>query len=272
MITSRANLKVKQFRKLRDRKERQKTGLFTIEGLRIVAEAVEQGAKIELLFVAPEFLVSEFGQQLVETVQSSGVDVIEVSGDVFHGLSLKDGPKGLAAVVRQRWSSLAEARLSPGINWTVLESIQNPGNLGTIMRTQDAVGAEGLILLDQSTDPYDPAAMRGSMGAIFTQQLVKTSFAEFADWKRQQGYPLIGTSDAAEVDYQAVTYPDPVLLMMGSERQGLKGQHVALCDEMVSIPMVGKNDSLNLAVATGLMLYEIFNQRRHNKANLINTL
>jgi RNA methyltransferase, TrmH family len=263
IITSRGNAKVKQFRKLRDRKERQQTGLFTVEGLRIVAEAVEQGAKIESLFVSPDLLVSEFGQELVETVTRSGVEMIEVSEDVFHSLSLKDGPQGVAAVVQQSWISLDQVRLTPGENWTALESIQNPGNLGTIMRTQDAVGAPGLILLDQSTDPYDPAAMRGSMGAIFTQKLVKTSFAEFADWKRQMGYPLIGTSDEAALDFQDVVYPDPVLLLMGSERQGLNAGQTLACDEMVRIPMVGQNDSLNLAVATGVMLYEIFNQRRH---------
>jgi RNA methyltransferase, TrmH family len=266
IITSRANARVKQFRKLRERKERLKTGLFTIEGLRIVAEAVEQGAEIEMLFVAPDLLVSEFGQELVETVEDSGVEVVEVSGDVFHSLSLKDGPKGMAAVVRQRWITLDDVVLSTGENWTVLESIQNPGNLGTIMRTQDAVGAPGLILLDQSTDPYDPAAMRGSMGAIFTQKLVKANFAEFADWKQQMGYPLIGTSDEADLDFQEMVYPDPVLLFMGSERQGLNAQQMAVCDEMVSIPMVGQNDSLNLAVATGVMLYEVFNQRRHKQA------
>lgn len=263
IITSRANARVKQFRKLRERKERQKTGLFTIEGLRIVAEAVEQGADIESLFVAPDLLVSDFGQELVTRIKNSGVEVFDVSGDVFRSLSLKDGPKGMAAVVRQRWMNLEDVLLFTGENWTALESIQNPGNLGTIMRTQDAVGAPGLILLDQSTDPYDPAAMRGSMGAIFTQKLVKASFAEFADWKGQMKYPLMGTSDEAKVDFQDVAYPDPVLLLMGSERQGLSAEQMAVCDEMVSIPMVGQNDSLNLAVATGVMLYEIFNQRRH---------
>ena len=266
MITSHANERIKQFRKLGERKERQKTGLFTIEGLRIVAEAVEQQAEIELLLVSPELLISDFGKELAEKAKASGVDVQEVSQDVFRGLSLKDGPQGIAAIVRQRWLPLEGIVLSPGKNWTVLDAIQNPGNLGTIMRTQDAVGAGGLILLDQATDPYDPTAMRGSMGAIFTQRLVKTQFADFADWKRQQPYVLIGTSDAAAIDYQGVDYPDPMLLMMGSERQGLQAQHVALCDEMVSIPMVGKSDSLNLAVATALMLYEIFNQRRHKAA------
>ncbi len=230
-----------------------------------MAEAVEQGAKIEALFVSPDLLVSEFGQELAETVARSGVEMIEVSEDVFHSLSLKDGPQGVAAVVQQSWISLDQVRLTPGENWTALELIQNPGNLGTIMRTQDAVGAPGLILLDQSTDPYDPAAMRGSMGAIFTQKLVKASFAEFADWKRQMGYPLIGTSDEAALDFQDVVYPDPVLLLMGSERQGLNAEQTLACDEMVRIPMVGQNDSLNLAVATGVMLYEIFNQRRHKR-------
>lgn len=262
MITSHANSKVKQFRKLRDRKERLKTRLFTIEGLRIVAEAVEQQAEIEMVFIAPELLVSDFAGELVEGLEKSGAETIEVSASVFQNISMKDGPQGLAAVVRQRWMDLEAVQLTPGENWTVLESIQNPGNLGTIMRTQDAVGAAGLILLEQSTDPYDPAAMRGSMGAVFTQKLVKTGFAEFAEWRRQRDYFMVGTSDSAERDYLEVDYPDPMLLLMGSERQGLTAEHIALCNEMVRIPMTGQNDSLNLAVATGVMLYEIFNQRR----------
>jgi TrmH family RNA methyltransferase len=266
MITSFANDRVKTIRKLLDRKSRQESGLFYIEGLRIVAEAVEQRAAIDTLIVAPDLLQSSFGQQLVMNQRAAGISILEVSGEVFQKLSLKEGPQGIAAVVRQSWMKLADipkpGQGSSPATWVALESIADPGNLGTIMRTHDAVSGQGIILLDQSTDPYDPSATRASMGALFTQKLVKASYPEFQDWKRQTEYPVIGTSDKAKADYHHYTYPSPMVLLMGSERQGLSQQYLSLCDEVVSIPMQGKSDSLNLGVATAVVLYEILNQKR----------
>ena len=191
-----------------------------------------------------------------------GVDVLEVSEDVFLRLSLKEGPQGLAAVVRQRWERLDVVTPAPGSPWVALDSVADPGNLGTILRTNDAAGGAGIILLGQSTDPYDPSAVRASMGAIFNQQIAKSTLSEFKAWKERSGCPVIGTSDAAAQDYHTFTYPDPLVVLMGSERQGLQPEHQAICDEIVSIPMRGKSDSLNLAVATAIVLYEILNQRR----------
>ncbi len=270
MITSLANDHVKAIRKLQDRKARQESGLFYVEGLRIVAEAVEQKAEIETLVVSPDLLKSDFGQQLVADQRSQGLPVLEVSSDVFQRMALKEGPQGLSAVIRQRWMPLSEVRLNAGVSgspvtWAALDSIADPGNLGTILRTLDAVGGQGVILLDQSTDPYDPSAMRASMGALFTQKLVKASFQEFADWKRQQHPTVVGTSDKASTDYHSYQYSPSLVLLMGSERKGLQPQHLALCDEVVSIPMLGKSDSLNLAVAAAVVLYEVLNQRREKK-------
>ncbi len=285
MITSPANERVKAIRKLQERKARQESELFYIEGLRIVAEAVEQQADIETLIVAPELLKSGFGQKLVAEQRERGVPVLEVSGEVFQRISLKEGPQGIAAVVRQRWLALEDAgwregetrrepelrsadagaqKPRPTNTWVALDSVADPGNLGTILRTHDAVSGRGVILLDQSTDPYDPAAVRGSMGAVFSQELVRATFAEFAAWKRCTGCPVVGTSDKASMDYHAYRYPPELVLLMGSERQGLSEEHLALCDAVVSIPMLGKSDSLNLAVATAVVLYEILNQRREN--------
>jgi TrmH family RNA methyltransferase len=265
MITSPANERIKWLRKLHERKARQESGLFYIEGLRIVTEAIQQGAVIETLVVAYELLRSEFGQQLVAEQRSAGRPVLEVSGEVFQRIALKDGPQGLAAVVRQQWVELADVQVGAGHNWVALDAVADPGNLGTILRTHDAVGGRGVILLDQSTDPYDPSAARASMGALFTQRLVKASFAEFAAWKRQTGAALVGTSGAAEHDYHEYRYPDGLVVLMGSERQGLQPHHLALCDGVVSIPMRGESDSLNLAVATAVVLYEILNQRRDKR-------
>ncbi len=270
MITSLANERIKAIRKLQERKTRQESGLFYVEGLRLVAEAVEQHAAIETLLVAPDLLVSSFGRELVAAEQEQGTPVLEVSPEVFRRVSLKEGPQGLAAVVRQRWTALDAVHLEentlPGTNtWVVLDSVADPGNLGTILRAQDAVGGRGVILLEQSTDPYDPSAVRASMGALFTQTLVRASFAAFADWARSSGYPVVGTSDKATADYHAYRYPPALLLLMGSERQGLAEDRLALCEAVVSIPMLGKSDSLNLAVATAVVLYEILNQRRDKR-------
>lgn len=275
MITSAANERIKNIRKLHERKARQESGLFLVEGLRIVAEAVEQGARLDTLVVAPELLKSTFGQQLAAQQAQHGVPVLEVSAEVFQRLSVKEGPQGIAAVVRQQWLDLSAVRLESAETlsqekrssgtWVALDSVADPGNLGTILRTHDAVGGAGVILLDQSTDPYDPSAARASMGALFSQKLVRATFAEFAAWKRQSGLPIVGTSDKAKADYHVYRYPPALVVLMGSERQGLQEQHLALCDEVVSIPMLGKSDSLNLAVATGVVLYEILNQRRERR-------
>lgn len=265
MITSPANERIKFIRKLQERKTRQESGLFVIEGLRILAEAAAQNTTIEMLIAAPGLLQSSFGQQLLEEQRARGVSVLEVSDELFQRISVKDGPQGLAAVVRQQWRALADLRPMDEKTWVALDSIADPGNLGTILRTQDATGGPGVILLDQSTDPYDPAAVRGSMGALFTQALVRASFDELIDWLRQHDCPLVGTSDHASEDYHTYRYPSRMTLLMGSERHGLQPHHLARCSSVVRIPMLGQSDSLNLAVATAVTLYEILNQRREKQ-------
>lgn len=257
VITSGANPTVKQIRALRQRKEREATGLCFVEGIRQVAEAVQSGADVAQLVVAPELLSSDFARGLVAERAAAGAAVVEVSRQVFEGLSQKDGPQGLAAVVRQRWAALADVGLGAPPGWVALLEPADPGNLGTIARTADAAGASGLILIGPSADPYDPAALRASMGAAFALPLVRCEWAEFAAWKRRTGATLVGTSDRAPADFQAAAYPQPLVLLMGSERQGLGPEQLALCDQVVSIPMRGRADSLNLAVATGVMLYEL---------------
>jgi len=262
LITSTGNPSIKQIRKLREKKERLHTGLYFIEGLRIVIEALQQGAEVECLVVAPDLLTSEFGWEKVEEENRRGIQVLQVNKVVFSSLASKENPQGIAAVVRQRWQELASLSLASQDLWVALDSVADPGNLGTILRTNDAVGGKGVILLDNCTDPYDLTTIRASMGAIFTQRLVKTTFDHFLHWKQAHQCPVIGTSDRASTDYFHTSYPLPMILLMGSERMGLTDENMHDCDQVVSIPMVGRSDSLNLAVATGVMLYEIFNQHR----------
>jgi TrmH family RNA methyltransferase len=261
-ISSHSNQKIKDIRALRQRKERTRTGLAFIEGIRIVTDAIRHPGVVETLVVATELLTSAFARELVQEQRQAGMPYLEVTAEVFRGISQKDGPQGLGAVIRQRWESLEQVRLADDFCWVALDAIQDPGNLGTILRTCDAVGCSGVILLGQSTDPYDPEALRASMGAIFSQRLVKASFDAFATWKQQHDYRVIGTSGDAQAEYTEVTYEFPLILLMGSERQGLSPEQQAICDMVISIPMVGQSDSLNLAIATGVTLYEMFRQRR----------
>ncbi len=262
IISSHNNPTVKAIRALSSRKERERSGLFFVDGLHLVAAAAQQQAEIATCVVAPELLTSAFGRELVRALAQSSAHIIEVTADVFQSLAAKEHAQGIGIVARQHWLDLARVGPQAGQCWVALDTVQYPGNLGTILRTCDAVGGAGVILLGSTTDPYDTAAVRASMGAIFSQRLARASYAEFAAWCRRHNLVVVGTSPAAAQDYQAVAYRPPLVLLMGSEPRGLAHEQQALCDVMVNIPMVGHSDSLNLAVATGLVLYEIFNQQR----------
>jgi len=262
IISSRSNPAVKAIRALSSRKQRDNTGRFFVEGLHLVAAAVQQHAQVETCVVAPELLTSAFGRELARSLIHSGAHMTEVTAEVFQSLATKEQAQGIGIVAHQRWQELARVRPEAGQCWVALDTVQYPGNLGTILRTCDAVGGAGVILLGNTTDPYDPSAVRASMGAIFSQRLARASFAEFGAWCGRQHITVVGTSPAAELDYRGLDYQPPLVLLMGSEPRGLSREQQALCDVMVNIPMVGHSDSLNLAVATGIMLYEVFNQQR----------
>jgi RNA methyltransferase, TrmH family len=261
LISSLSNPRVKQIRALRQRKEREATRLYFVEGIRIVTEAAQLHAGIETLVVAPELLKSVHALELVAAQGMQGVPVLEVSRDVFAGLSSREGPQGLGAVMRQQIESLEQVTPGGELCWVALDAAQDPGNIGAILRTSDAVGGAGLILLGNAADPYDPAAVRASMGALFAQRVVRADWGTFVAWKRQHAVTVVGTSDKAVQEYRAAAYPSPLVLLMGSEREGLSPARQAVCDHMVRIPMVGRSDSLNLAVATAIVLYEVFYQQ-----------
>lgn len=260
MIASRHNPAVRQVRALTHKRARDQTGLFLVEGIRLVAQALAVGAPVQELIVAPELLTSEFARELVVRSQATGIPCLDVSPDAFMSLSVREHAQGLAAVVRQRWARLAEILPAQDARWVALWEPQDPGNLGTILRTSDAVGAAGVILLGASTDPHDPTAVRASMGAIFSQRLVRATFAEFMRWASEQGCAVVGAAGVGAIDYRAYRYAAPFALLMGSEQHGLTSEQQAACTAVVRIPMVGESDSLNLAVATSVILYEAFHQ------------
>lgn len=261
LITSPSNSRVKEIRKLRERKEQKRTGLFYMEGTRIVGEAFEKGAEIETLVVCPELLKTDYSMELCQKAQKRGLDILEVSRPVFESLAVKENPQGLAAVAKAQFYALENLDISHGII-VALTEIADPGNLGTIIRTADAVDAQGVILIGDCTSPYDIGSIRGTMGAIFSTKIVRTTLPEFLAWKKRTGLQLIGTSDKSATDYIDIDYADPVILLMGSERVGMSPEEFEACDEIAAIPMMRSSDSLNLAVATGIMLYQIFNRHR----------
>ena len=261
LITSTGNARVKLVRALRARRDRDRTGLAWVEGIRPTVEALQLNAPVDTLVVAPDLLSSDFARDAVEGARLDGVEIMEVTSAVFRSLSDRDGPQGLGAIVRQQWLALPDVRLAEGDRWVALASVADPGNLGTILRTCDGADAEGVILLDASTDPYDPAAMRASMGAVFSRRLVRATFEAFAAWAREEGATVVGASDRAPSTYREAGYGDRTVLLMGSEREGLTTEQQTLCDQMVSIPMRGRADSLNLAVATAILLYEVLDRR-----------
>jgi RNA methyltransferase, TrmH family len=269
MITSSANNRVKEIRKLRDRKYRTETGLAWVEGLRACGDAFTRPDLIRQMIYCPETLHSDFADGLLRMAEQNRVEIIPVSREAFPSLSGKDNPQGIGVTIQQQIKSIDDVKPEAGDLWVILDRIADPGNLGTILRTLDACGGKGVMLIDQCTDPYDPTAIRASTGAVFHIDLVKIGSTGFTAWKRKTTAHLIGVvAVPGTLDYHTSTYGDPLLLMMGSEREGLQPGLMNLCDAAVSIPMVGHVDSLNLAEATAIVLYEVFNQRRDGKSKI----
>ena len=258
-ISSSSNPNIKQVRLLRKRKNRQESGLLVVEGIHPVGEAAEaasQGCRIESIFYAPDLLKSDFATRLIQQLAQQGTQVYPVTREVFASIADKENPQGILALVRPRFFDLNELN-QENFEWGVaLVAPQDPGNIGTVLRTIDAVGASGLILLEDSADPYHPNVVRASMGTLFWNPIVQVSFREFAHWARAYEYMIYGASAHGSLDYSEVErYTRPAILLLGSEREGLSKEQAAICDFMLRLPMRGRASSLNLAVAAGILLY-----------------
>lgn len=250
IISSLSNPVVKRARSLRQRKARMDTGLFLVEGLHHVGEAVEAGWDVDTILYAPDLLTSSFGNTLLS---GNAATLQPVSGDVMESLADKENPQGILAIVRQRRIELSS--LSALRRAVALVTPQDPGNVGTILRTMDAVDADALILVDGGVDPYHPTCVRASMGALFWKPMIQADFARLMAWSKRQGLTIIGTTAHATLDYRSYEPKEPWLLLMGSEQKGLNEAQLALCDTSIGLPMRGRASSLNLAVATSVLLY-----------------
>jgi len=199
---------------------------------------------------------------LVESVEAAGGEAIETEREILAKLSGKDNPQVVLGAYREFDTSLSTLDRSASGIWLVAQSLRDPGNLGTVLRTGDAVGAGGLILVDDCVDPFSVEAVRASMGALFTQRIATARWPQFVEWLRSGPGQLVGTSLRATEDYQAPRYDAPTFILLGNEAQGLPADYEAQCDKLVKLPMCGRADSLNVAVAAGVMAYEVLNQRR----------
>jgi TrmH family RNA methyltransferase len=257
-ITSLQNDRIKAIRALEMRKARKESGLFVAEGASILITAREHGFTPETLVFRAGSAASGVARGLVARALEAGAECIEVSEAVLGKLASKDNPQSMLGVFRQRWADAPPAaKVARAHLWLALEEVRDPGNLGTILRTADAVGAGGIILIGQSCDPYSRECVRATMGSIFAVPLVRMTREAFLDWRAGWTGDVVGTHLDGNEDFRKLRYRAPTLLVMGSEGPGLSGPVAKACTRLVKIPMAGRLDSLNLAVATALMLYQI---------------
>ncbi|MFL9839416.1 RNA methyltransferase [Sphingomonas sp. ST-64] len=261
-ITAFSNPLVKRVRSLRDKKHRRDEGLFLAEGLRILTEAREAGHLPAYLFFAKGHDSHPLAQELIAATEGAGGEVIQTDSDILSKLSGKDNPGAVVGVYAELPTELSRIDRTAAPIWLVAERLRDPGNLGTILRTADAVGAGGLILVDECVDPFSVEAVRASMGALFTIPIARAPWAEFHNWLRSGPSQLVGLALDGAVDYRAPDFAAPVFLLTGNEAQGLPDAYAQACDIRVKIPMLGKADSLNAAVATAVMAYTVLDRIR----------
>ncbi|AWC20780.1 RNA methyltransferase [Aminobacter sp. P9b] len=257
-VTSLANPLVKDIKALALKKFRDQQNAFMAEGLKLVIDALDLGWTIKTLIFAKSALGNQAVEKVAARTVALGGDVLEVSEKVLTAITRRDNPQAVVGVFTQRFVPLKDIRPHSNDVWVALDRVRDPGNLGTVIRTVDAVGAKGVILVGETTDPFSLETVRATMGSIFAVPVAKTTPEGFLAWRKDFPGTVAGTHLKGAVDYRSVDFGNrPVLLMMGNEQQGLPDNLANGCDKLLRIPQAGRADSLNLAVATGVMLFEI---------------
>jgi TrmH family RNA methyltransferase len=262
LITSFANPTIKRLRALHDKKERQEQGLFLAEGLRLVTEAVDAGTLPALLVHGPSMVGHPLFERVADATATAGGQVIETTDEILGKIARKDNPQAVVGAFPLLETRLARLPLHRHALWLAVEGLKDPGNLGTLLRTADAVGAGGVVLVDRCCDPFSVEAVRASMGALFTVPIAQSPWPDFLDWVRGGAAQLVGAVLDDAQDYQAVRYRTPCVVLLGNEQSGLPPGYADACDIRARIPQRGKADSLNVAVAGAVLAYEVFNQQR----------
>ncbi|AHB00159.1 MULTISPECIES: TrmH family RNA methyltransferase [Brucella] len=257
-VTSLANPIVKDLRSLALKKFRDQQGVFLAEGLKLVIDALEQDWRIKTLVFAKSGKGNKTVEQVAARTFAKDGLVLEVTEKVISAITRRDNPQMVAGVFEQQYHQLAGLKPKGNDVYVALDRVRDPGNLGTVIRTADAVGAKGVILIGDTTDPYSLETVRATMGSVFSVPLYRASEADFLNWRKGFSGLVVGTHLKGAVDYRTIPYANkPVILIMGNEQQGLPDSLAGACDKLARIPQAGRADSLNLAIATGVMLYEI---------------
>ncbi len=268
-IVSGSNPLVKELRALTQKKIRQRRGEFLVEGIQPVLQAVQSGAPVRMLVVAPDLLTSALAREMLRAQERAGTRIAQVTRAVFESFAERENPSGLAAIVKITHRGLDALRVDADALFVALFQIGNPGNLGSILRTADAVNVRGVILIGAATDPYAPAAVKASRGALFTVPLVQMEDAqEFLDWGAMQGVRIVTTSDQAAQDLWRADLRLPCALLFGNEGEGLP-EDVLRAGSAVRLPMQGQVDSLNLAVAASVLMYEVERRKSSELPNAV---
>ncbi|MDD1497164.1 RNA methyltransferase [Agrobacterium sp. CNPSo 3708] len=260
-VTSLANPIIKDIKNLTQKKGREESGTFMAEGLKLVIDALELGWTIRILVYAKAAKGKPLVEQAaVKTVASGGL-VLEVSEKVISSITRRDNPQMVVGIFDQKWKPLRDIRPAAGETYVALDRVRDPGNLGTIIRTADAAGASGVILVGDCTDPFSLETVRATMGSVFAMPVARASVDEFLSWRKSAGVSVVATHLAGSVDYRTIDYKKrPVVLLMGNEQSGLPPELASQADQLARIPQQGRADSLNLAIASAVMLFEA---RRH---------
>jgi TrmH family RNA methyltransferase len=256
-ITGFSNPTVKLLRSLRDKKHRKREGKFLAEGLRLLTDARESGRVPEMLVMADGRDEHPLLDALIADVEAAGGEILETSPDILSKITGKDNPQAVLGVFAEFDTALRALDRAAAPIWLVAQALRDPGNLGTMLRTGDAAGAGGLILIDECADPFSAEAVRASMGAVFTQTIAQAPWAEFIDWLRQGAGQLVAASLRDAVPYRGAPYQAPCFILVGNESRGLPEEYEAACDLRVTIPMRGRADSLNAAIAGAVLAYEV---------------
>ena len=260
-ISSLQNPRVKQLVKLRDRRPRDEAGVFLVEGYREIRRALEKNVALTELYFAPEWFLGENEPALIAQAEAAGAKAYELSKDAFAKVAYRERPDGLLAVAPQWRRTLADLTLPPAPFLLVVEAIEKPGNLGTILRSADAAGCDAVIVCDPVTDIFNPNVVRASTGVLFSVPLVVADSAGVLTWLRENGVKTVATTPAAEALYTDTDLRGPLAIIMGSEQYGLSEFWLTNADLPVRIPMAGQADSLNVAMATIITLFEAVRQR-----------
>lgn len=266
-ITSASNPLVKTLKSLHTRKGRQESGLFLAEGARLAGEGADLGYWPEFMVIGPAALERAQTRELLDRAGAAGVKCVETTPAILEQIAKRDNPQTLIAAYRPFTTGLSDVSPNRARLFVALEGVRDPGNLGTIWRTADAVGAGAIILLGQTCDPFSVEAVRATMGSLFAVPVVRTDFPAFDAWRRAGGLDLVGTSLKARARHDGSGGVRPTVVLMGNEQSGLPPALEAACDALVKIPMRGRADSLNLAAATAVMLYDVWRRQGYEGAH-----